>query len=653
MKAVYRTAVLLTALLLIPVFAIRAEESPAFTIDQRKVLQGMNRSWLQGYAPTISSNVLNLVIPILSDQADGQIQTELIFLDEAIAPFKPQPMSVKTQRAESGMYPVRLSLNLYPDRRNGDYACIIRVTGKTKKGAALQTDFPYTLRIRDGLPSTEITRIEITDVQSDFTVGADGVVSAILRNPTKTVPFEQIALRLSDAGREIIPQNADVLYLPDLKPGKSMAVSFPMTVTGKATVSPHSLKFDLSFQALGQAVTQAESFTRPVTQKVCLEPGALQSESIMTAGEKWTAVLPLMNPGSADVKNVMATLSVPGLVEKQSVLAGTIAPGETKDAQFSLSIGKTVIGDFSGTIAVSGTDGNGSETAFTVPVSLTVESKTEDIAFYRLEVSQVQGDLKVGEDGMLTAMLKNPDERVTFEQMTLRISDGGNEIMPREADTVYLPALGPGEEYHLAFPVSVLPKASVAPHMMRFDFAWTANGKTVTQTASYNVPVRQEIRLEQGGLKMPSSVVAGDSVTLSLPLMNMGRADVVNVLATLSLPGITDRQSVLVGTIAPGETRQAQITLTPGKDLSGDYEGTLTVEGTDNDGNPTSFSLPISLTVEKPIKTTAIDIPNQEAVKPPILTYALGGGCGVLFLILIAQGILLRKKIHRLEEDKL
>ena len=225
--------------------------------------------------------------------------------------------------------------------------------------------------------------------------------------------------------------------------------------------------------------------------------------------------------------------------------------------------------------------------------------------------------------------------------------------MPREADTVYLPALGPGEEYHLTFPVSVLPKASVAPHMMKFDFAWTANGKAVTQTASYNVPVRQEIRLEQGGLKMPSSVVAGDSVTLSLPLMNMGRADVVNVLATLSLPGITDRQSVLVGTIAPGETRQAQITLTPGKDLSGDYEGTLTVEGTDNDGNPTSFFLPISLTVEKPIKTTAIDIPNQEPVKPPILTYALGGGCGVLFLILIAQGILLRKKIHRLEEDKL
>ena len=131
MKTKYKIAVLLTALLLIPIFAVQAEEKPAFTIDQRRVLQGMNRSWLQGYEPTVSGNALNLVVPILSDQADGQIQAELVFPDEAVSPFKPQIMSVKTQRAESGLYPVRLSLNLYPDRRSGDYACVIRVTGKT------------------------------------------------------------------------------------------------------------------------------------------------------------------------------------------------------------------------------------------------------------------------------------------------------------------------------------------------------------------------------------------------------------------------------------------------------------------------------------------------------------------------------------------
>ena len=126
------------------------------------------------------------------------------------------------------------------------------------------------------------------------------------------------------------------------------------------------------------------------------------------------------------------------------------------------------------------------------------------------------------------------------------------------------------------------------------------------------------------------------------------------MLATLTLPGVTDRQSVLVGTIGPGETRQAQITLSPGKSVSGDFEGSLTVEATDNDGNPTSFSLPIHLTVEAPAQPASeTDAAVSETEKPPILLYGLAGGCGLLLLLLLLQGFLLRGKIHRLEEERL
>ena len=428
MKTEYKIAVLLTALFLIPIFAAGAEEKPDFEIDQRQVLQGMNRSWLQGYEPRIANNTLSLALPIRSDQADGIIQTELLMPDESISPFKPQTMSVRTQRAESGLYAVRMNLELYPDRKNGDYACTLRITGQTKSGFSLHTDIPYTLRIRDGAPSTETMRMEIAELQSDFKVGEDGEIRFTLKNPCRTVTFETPILHITDSSGEIIPREVDVLYLPDLAPGESREVRFPVTVMNKAAVAPHTLKFDLTWNALGQPVTQTETYTLPVTQ---------------------------------------------------------------------------------------------------------------------------------------------------------------------------------------------------------------------------------EMRLEQGGLKMASSVVAGDSVTLTLPLMNMGKADIINVLATVALPGITDRQSVLVGTIAPGETRQAQITLTPGKQLSGDFEGTLTVEGTDSDGNPTAFSLPLSLTVEAPAQAILSDpdVPKDE--KPPILVYALIGGCALLLLAFIAQGILLRRKIHRLEEDRL
>ena len=271
-----------------------------------------------------------------------------------------------------------------------------------------------------------------------------------------------------------------------------------------------------------------------------------------------------------------------------------------------------------------------------------------------MAITEIEADLNVGEDGFIRFTLQNPCRTVSCEQPVLHITDPAGDVIPREVDVQYLPGLAPGESVTVEYPVAVLAKASVARHSFRFDLTWTALGQTVNQTEAYTLPVKQEIRLEQGGLKMASSVIAGDSVTLSLPLMNMGKADVINVLATVALPGITDRQSVLVGAVAPGETRQAQMTLTPDKSLSGDFAGTLTVEGTDNDGNPVSFSLPVYLTVEAPVRPAAeTDAVTSEKEKPPLLIYGLSGGCGLLLLLLLLQGVLLRRKIHQLEEEKL
>ena len=428
MKTKYFFVVLLTVLFLVPIFHANAEESQ-FRIDEDRVLNGMNRSWMQGYEPSIAQNRLTLVLPILSEEASGYIQTEIIMADAALSPFKPQTMSVKTQRSESGIYAVRLSLELYADRTNGDYACIIRITGKTKSGDALCMEIPYTVRIRDGHPSREVMRMQITDVVTDLKVGEGGTVTATLTNPCKTVTFEQPVLRISDSSQEIIPQGVDVLYLDDLNPGESTTISFPVTVKPSAAVSHHILDFNLN---------------------------------------------------------------------------------------------------------------------------------------------------------------------------------------------------------------------------------WYSFVQNITQTESYTVPVTQEMRLENGGLKMADSVIAGDSLTITLPLMNMGRADLINVLATVSLPGVTDKQSVLVGTITPGETRNAQISLTPGKHAVGEFIGTITVEATDHDGNPTSFSLPLSLSVDAPVIATVADTNiAKEKEEPPYLTYGLAGVCGLLLLICILQGIVLRRKIRKLEEDRL
>lgn len=422
-------AVLLTAVFLMPFFPALAEEAAAFAIDERAVLQGMKRSYLQGYEPSVSKsrNTMTLYVPIASEAAEGSIQAEIILPDNVPSPFPPQEMRVNA-KPEDGLWLVYFKLDLHEDRVNGDYPAILRVTGADKDGGSLSADIPYVFHIRDGAPSTEAMRLSLTEMQSELNVGEEGAISVLLTNPCSTVAYEQITLRVSDATGDVLPQEADTLYLPDL---------------------------------------------------------------------------------------------------------------------------------------------------------------------------------------------------------------------------------APGAQYPLRLPVTVLANASVEPHSLKFEFSWTALNQPITQVENYTLPIAQEIRLEQGGISMPSTVVAGDSFTIGLPLMNMGRADVINVLVSASLPGITDKQSVLVGTIKPGDTKQAQITITTSKDAVGDYSGTLSVEGTDNDGNPVAFSLPVSLSLEKPAPTPSVEALDKEEAETPLITLLLGGGCGLLLIIVILQGALLRRKIHHLEEDKL
>ena len=152
---------------------------------------------------------------------------------------------------------------------------------------------------------------------------------------------------------------------------------------------------------------------------------------------------------------------------------------------------------------------------------------------------------------------------------------------------------------------------------------------------------------------MAESVVAGDSITATLPLMNMGKADILNAMVTISLPGMSLRQSVLVGTIQPGETRQAQLTITAPKGAIGSFDGTLTVSGEDNDGNSVSFDLPVGLNVEEAVKTDTLTSQGTAKQKTPVSVIVLSIACAVLVAALIAQSILLRGKLHKLEEERL
>ena len=358
-----------------------ADNTDAFIIDERAVFNDMSRSYLQGYEPVVSWDRLTMVIPIRSEKAVGNIQAELIVANEDISPFKPQSMSARTQRVEDGLWAVRFNLSLFSDRVNGDYSCTVRVTGADADGKELMTELPMMIHIRDGQTNKEPAQLAISDHGSVLNVGEDGTLSVTIQNPSERVGLENLSLTISDPSGDILPKELDTVVLGDLMPGESLDLSFPVTVLSSAKVTPHSLHFDFSGQSLGQEAKLSVSYTIPVRQEIRLEQGGLRMAESVVAGDSITATLPLMNMGKADIINAMVTISLPGIAERQSVLVGTIQPGETKQAQLTITAPKNALGESSGTVTVSGEDNDGNSVSFDLPVSLNVEEAVKTDVF--------------------------------------------------------------------------------------------------------------------------------------------------------------------------------------------------------------------------------------------------------------------------------
>ena len=358
----------LIALFLIPIGALAEGD---FTLDENALLGGMSRTWAQGYEPVISGGAMTLHVPLTSEKSMGKITVTLRMKDETVSPFKGS-MSAQYQRSD-GLYRVALRLEPRGDRVNGDYAADLLVTGQDEKGHVLQSAFPLVIRIRDGRMPEENAHPQLTDLSATLVVGEQGTLTATLRNPSRYAGMTGLTLTAYDPRGDILPASTDKLPLPDLLPGETAKIEVPLTVTPDASVSLHQLQLTLTWSSLGQSDLWAESFTLPITQTLRLEQGGVTMPSSALQGNQVTISLPLMNMGRGELRNVLATLVLPGITDGQSVLVGSIFSGESKDAKIIFTPGKDVLGEVSGEVHVTYEDAWGNADSFSLPIALTVD----------------------------------------------------------------------------------------------------------------------------------------------------------------------------------------------------------------------------------------------------------------------------------------
>ena len=137
---------------------------------------------------------------------------------------------------------------------------------------------------------------------------------------------------------------------------------------------------------------------------------------------------------------------------------------------------------------------------------------------------------------------------------------------------------------------------------------------------------------------------------LTLPLMNLGKGELCNLLVKLETTA-ANSQSVLIGSLAPGETKQAQLTFTAFPDSIGTHSGTVTISCEDAYGNTCEERMAVTLTVDEPLPEVGeAAAPVAKSNPGKIILIIL---CLLMAAGLIAQHMILTGKIHKLEEERL
>ena len=375
------TSILLTMLLILSmsVTAFAAE----FGIDQHSTIDGMSRSWYQGYEPAISYHTMTICLPIRAESYTGDITVSIALDDPNVFLLASEPKTV-TVSPKDGIYPAKLSLTLERYRRNGDFPATITIKGTNENGKEIVETMPYVIRIRDGYGSHETMEPMISDVTPDLNVGSDGSLTLTITNPTTTQSIMDGVITVTDASGEMLMSGSNRVQVNEILPGKFETVTIPMIVKGNASISQHTVEVKFSYKVLDKDTEWKETFTVPVTQAIRLEQGGVQLPTAI-AGELSNMTLPLMNMGKGELQNVLVKLEMDGVLDAQSVLVGTMAAGETKQAKLTFTPKLDSVGTHSGTVTITCEDAYGNAFTQTLDVTLTVDEPIPEVELQQVE----------------------------------------------------------------------------------------------------------------------------------------------------------------------------------------------------------------------------------------------------------------------------
>ena len=376
-------------ILFVPCLGAMAAEQP-FEIDAVHIYTGMDRPYGQGYMPATSGNTMTIVLPLLSDVVQGDITATLAPMNLSSAPFKLQGLEKRFSRKEYTFKQNRVSaylmvfkLELYPSRLNGEYPISITVSGLDDQKNTITQAFHMEAAITDGREDSQAPQAEIAAFEAGgeyLNAGEDGEIRLTVHNTSDIRTMKNMTVKIQDTSGDILPLNVDTVRIGQLSAGDGAECVIPVRVAQKATAQLHTVEITIQYTyGGGKTASSSVKYTVDVRQPVLLAYTEAMLPARVTQGDVPSFTMTLMNMGKSTISNALLTFQVPGLSNGGSVLAGTIAPGESKAASTNFRVDNGTLGEVSGTLAITYDDAYGEAHKIELPLKTVIAEKVVQV----------------------------------------------------------------------------------------------------------------------------------------------------------------------------------------------------------------------------------------------------------------------------------
>lgn len=383
---------------------------------------------------------------------------------------------------------------------------------------------------------------------------------------------------------------------------------------------PTEQTFNLQVQLTGGKTQSSGGGGGPSTVRkpVILIQNCAITPSEVSGGEQATVKVSMTNVGNYDAKNIRVALTP----ESESIaLRGDL------NARFfdALPIKGELDVDFDLSIAPGATEG-----AAIVAVQISYEDKyggayTEEgkytigVTQPKIEITNCEySEIVNGGDGFTATLTVSNTGTRDAKNVVIRYAAEDDTIRHKGVeDHQTIESLKKGESTTVTFELRALPSALEGKHTFRFDCLYkdAKNGGAYENGTEYPLTVVQKASLGYDEVRLPESIVSGESFTLPVCVYNTGFSQIFNVRCALECDGLIC-SSAFLGNLAPQEsadkTMTVFVTTLSGSQKYGETYGSVRISYEDVNGEQHTEDQTVKMTIAEPQKITDEEKAKQE-----------------------------------------